>query len=116
MIEFPREKFPVRADCRCVALNDKEILIFGGIAETEEGGYSKLKGIFTLNIESKRIKKVQDDSRGKFEFYTDSHTEQQVGKNKVLAFTRADESFDRLNFIEYCKNDTDFKIVGRINL
>lgn len=68
MIEPSLNVFPPRDNCCSVALNDREILILGGDAYEPGYPWKYFKGIFTFDVESNRITKVQSDILGKFEF------------------------------------------------
>ena len=59
MIEPPPNAFPARNNCCSVALNDQEILILGGNSNGSGYSWKKLKGIFTFDVKSNRITKVQ---------------------------------------------------------
>ena len=71
MIEPDLDIFPKRELCLSIALNDKEILIFGGNATTDKYE-SNTRGVFKLDTISDTISVVQEDGAKEFRYLSNS--------------------------------------------
>ena len=84
MIQPDLGAFTARCNCSCIALDNKEILIFGGIASDQNDG-----GIFILDSTSDLVSVVKEDVREeRLEFK--EIPQRLIKENRILTF-----AFDR---------------------